>query len=437
MSLLDLSVQKAIDRAWDRDLARSSMERWLVLCEKNHWARCPHRLNLLASLFGASWYFTRLVFFRGRGIARLFDGDFHLDFTLSSLVDDFYQRCVGDQQEARFETLRIAKNEVMLSIFLAHLLGTHVQEDIERALTVLAEATLLCAIDILLGEDNPVKDNVAILAMGRMAGYEMNFGSDLDLIFLYRHGGRDLSDGIASFVRRLMQCLGLASPVGGLYEIDMRLRPHGSSGVLVTSARSFVDYHTGKRAIWERQIMTRCRAVFDRGQTAGSALSEIEPSVYQCYDNEALRLDIRSMRQMVVDELQTQRARYQIKKGEGGIMDIDFITHYLQLLNGYNHKSLRTASTRQALRRLSEAGLMSQSDRDILLRAYDYLKIIESHLRVFDMKPISAFSEDFTRFGALARSMSCSGDGTVTALLDHYKKTARSVRQIFERLTAA
>ena len=178
------NLEIALKKAWNEDLASSSLDRWLSLCEKNQWERCPENLDLLVSLFGASWYFTRFVYFRGRKIADLFDKPRTLDFTSASLIDDFMKLSPEADQETQFETLKIAKNEVMLAILLAQLSESQSQEEIECALTRLAEASLFCAIKILAANDTEIIDNIGILAMGRMAGDEMNFGSDLDLIFL-------------------------------------------------------------------------------------------------------------------------------------------------------------------------------------------------------------------------------------------------------------
>ena len=433
MSATD-GLQIALAKAWHRDVAHSSMDRWLSLSERNHWQRCPENLELLATLFGASWYFTRFVFFRGRKITSIFDNAQTLDFTASSLIDDFLQMSAGDDQKTQFEALKIAKNEIMLTILLAQLSKTSTQEEVECALSKLAEATLFCTIQILAGNDVEIKDNIAILAMGRMAGYEMNFGSDLDLIFLYSGGSHELGYKISSFVRKLMRNIGISSPAGLLYEVDMRLRPHGNSGVLVTGEQSFIDFHQGKREIWERQMMTRCRAVFGNGNLAGSALVKIESSVYQKFNNDILRSEIADMRKLVVDELGSQREKYDLKRGEGGIMDIDFLTHYLQLLHGCEDKSLRTTSTRQALRKLSEAGKINKENSEFLLDAYDYLKSIENHLRIFDMKSISTFSKDTDKIEGLVRSMDYLDDNIQDAakiFMDEYRNTTQRVRQIF------
>ena len=432
---LQKTLETAMTTAWHEDVARSSMDRWLALCEKNHWQQCAENLELLAMLFGASWYFTRFVFFRGRKTASIFDDVPTLDFTSASLIDDFLQVSAGDDQETQFEALKIAKNEIMLAILLAQLLKTHDQEEIESALTTLAEATLFCVIQILAGDDIEVKDNIAILAMGRMAGYEMNFGSDLDLIFLYSGGSQDLGFKISSFVRKLMRYIGLLSPAGLLYEVDMRLRPHGNSGVLVIREQSFIDYHKGEREIWERQMMTRCRVVVDSGNFASSALTKVTSFVYQEFDDSNLRSEIADMRKLVVDELGSRRGKYDLKRDEGGIMDIDFLTHYLQLLHGCEDKSLRTTSTRQALRKLTEAGRIKEEDGNCLLDAYDYLKTIESHLRVFDMRSISSFPKESDKIDGLVRSMNyLEGNrrDAAKSFMDKYINTTKSVRQIFK-----
>jgi glutamate-ammonia-ligase adenylyltransferase len=436
MSSTDI-FETTLKKTWHQDVASSSLERWLTLCEKNQWGRCPNNLDLLVSLFGASWYFTRFVFFRGRKITYLFDEPRALDFTSASLIDDFMKLSPGADQETQFETLKIAKNEIMLTILLAQLSESQSQEEIECALTRLAEASLFCAIQILAADDVEITDNIGILAMGRMAGDEMNFGSDLDLIFLYPGGSQELAYKISTFVRKLMRIIGLLSPAGLLYEVDIRLRPHGNSGLLVTKVQSFVDYHKNEREIWERQMMTRCRAVVDGRNIASSALAQIESFIYQEYDDKALRAEIIDMRKLVVDELGSKQGRYDLKRGEGGIMDIDFLTHYLQLLHGHDLTSLRTSSTRKALRTLSEAGKIDNEVSELLLEAYDYLKTVESHVRVFDMKSISTFSKDADKIAGLVRSMDYLDDNTQDAtkiFMDEYRNTTQRVRQIFNEV---
>jgi len=181
-------------------------------------------------------------------------------------------------------------------------------------------------------------------------------------------------------------------------------------------------------------MMTRCRAVVDDANIASSALAQIESSIYQKYDEKTLSAEIIDMRKLVVDELGSKQGTYDIKRGVGGIMDIDFLTHYLQLMHGYEDTSLRTSSTRTALRKISEAGKIDNEVSQFLLEAYDYLKTIESHIRVFDMKSISTFPKDIAKSVGLVRSMNYRDDNIENAagqFMDDYRNMAQQTRNIF------
>ena len=430
MIQLDEEVQIALQKSWRSDLAHASMQRWLSICEQNHWEYCTKSLILLAAVFGASWYFTRFIFFRGQKIAHCFDTPITLDFDTTSLHQEMLEKCLEKNPEEYLETLRIIKNEMMLSILVAQFSNDLQQKDIERALTNLADATLLCIIDILLLGEDALKDDIAVLAMGRMAGLEMNFGSDMDLIFLYSDESNTSSTARTTLIHLLMRHIALASPAGILYEIDMRLRPHGSCGILVISEESFIDYHKGEREIWERQMMTRCRSVSHQHH-ADTTLDKIMPEVYRNFNDHYLAKEIITMRKLVEQELGNPREKFDLKHGPGGIMDIDFLCHYLQLLYGSKKMAVRTTSTRQALRELEKNQLIDKATTDELLRAYDFMKRIESCIRVFDMKPISIFPKDEENISSLASAMGYSDNESAKEFLHDYKCITTRVRKIF------
>lgn len=400
------NLEEIIGSAWHPDIARFSMERWLELYERE---QCPENLELLAKLFGASWYFTRFVFFYSSKIKDIFDQPPLPDFTVEELQQAFRQRLTGNAEEEQLEALKIAKNEVMLKIFLARLAEVYSQEQVELALSRLAEASFLCMVDILLDADSEVCRNMTILAMGRMAGREMNFGSDLDLIFLYKANDRQQIDLeiLSRYTRKLLRNINIPSSSGILYEIDTRLRPHGNTGALISSEAAFVDYHQQQREIWERQAMLHCRPIFVGSNALQSVMEHIQTSIYQDFDGNVLRAEMIKMRQLIVDESAKKITvtGSDCKRSPGGIMDIDFIASYLQLLHGSNNPLLRTASTRQALRNLIKAGAIEQQIGAQLLQAYDYLKCVEGHLRVFDMRPTNILPAKLDRVFGLARSM--------------------------------
>ncbi len=431
---IDTATRSALNLAWDKEAAEMNMERWLSVCEAEGWGRCPENLPLLAGLFGASWYFTRFVFFRGNKLAKYFDQANKTDFSVETLRQWLLQDQTTEALDDELDGLRIAKNEVMLQILLGQLAATLDQEQIEQALSNLSEATLWSTVQILGADQNGPEAQIGILAMGRMAGREMNFGSDLDLIFLYPGESMDSSAIVSRQIQKLMRHIALLSPYGMLYEIDMRLRPHGTSGTLISSAPYFIQYHNEKRAIWERQMMTRCRAIIDADGMARRALEQISSSIYGEYDQEHLKAEIVHMRKRVQEELGSSKGNYEIKRGVGGIMDIDFLTHFLQLLHGKTHKGLQTANTRAALRQLGKVGIISEKVCNDLLSAYDFLKQIEGRLRVFDMKAISSFSQNVGDVHVLARAMGyleTDMDNAAERFLNDYLQATQAVRQYF------
>lgn len=438
---LDPETRTALAAAWHRDSAASSLERWLDLCDQQGWGRIPDNQALLTQVFGASWYFTRFVFFRGPQIAPLFDADPNADLQPDSIRWRINAIDLEQDPDQALESLRVVKNEIMLQILLAELQQLVLQAEVENKLTLLAEATLAMALRIYSHRSAPeLEEQLGILGMGRMAGYEMNFGSDLDLIFLYPGESTEIFDQASRLIRSLLRGIAMAAPAGSLYEVDMRLRPHGAAGVLITSQSSFEDYHTAERDIWQRQLMTRCRPVVDGGGLASRALVNISDNIYADYDRAYLRREIRAMRLRVEHELGSPAGRYELKRGKGGIMDVDFISHYLQLCHGAGNTVLKTPSTRQALTRLTEHGLLTADHRDKLLQGYDFLKRMESRLRVFDMKPVSTIPREAAGLLSLARAMgytAASDEAAADALLEDYLTTVATLRGIFDEIVAA
>jgi glutamate-ammonia-ligase adenylyltransferase len=156
------------------------------------------------------------------------------------------------------------------------------------------------------------------------------------------------------------------------------------------------------------------------------------PHVYGRRPAEELRAEIRSMRRRVEHELGRPQGKVEVKRGRGGLMDIDFISHYLQLRHGTERPELRTCSTRTALGRAAEAGVLPQETARLLLDAYDWLKRVEACLRLFDMRSVSAFSDQPEKIVPLARGMGCGDDAG--RFLEEYRRATGSVRTCFDQL---
>ena len=419
--------------AWNKVQAEVSFTRWTELCEKEKWGDRPANKNLIINIFGSSWYFTRYVFFRGHEITELIDHyrdkSINADEMMRTLQVDAFKQDV----ELGLNVLSSIKNQWMLLLLIRFLQGEMVLAEVEKNLTLLAECVFGAMIRHMYKANRQLFDNVAVLGMGRMAGYEMIFGSDLDLIFLYRPKSSGDTTQAARELQGLMRHLARVSPAGLLYEVDMRLRPHGTSGSLVTTVDSFIDYHHSERAVWERQMMTRCRPIYDPQNIGMEALQSISDSIYGSHDVEFLQDEIVKMRELIEETLGSPRNKHEIKRGKGGIMDIDFITHFLQLSHGDKHAALQTTSTRTALNRLSELNYIDTDSAGFLLVAYNYLKKAEICMRLIDLKASSTIPSDHIQNAVLSRGMGFD-DGQTKEFMEEFVAIRAKVREAFTQL---
>jgi [glutamine synthetase] adenylyltransferase / [glutamine synthetase]-adenylyl-L-tyrosine phosphorylase len=431
---MNSEIQNALSEAWHPDAVENSFERWLELSQQEQWAMTVEAQSLMVSLFGASWYFTRFCFYRGNNIIPLFDKDRQNVAVVKASLDELKKRVMDCSLDDAIEQLRIHKNELMLSILLLQLGRVIDQEQAETLLTVLAE-NVLTVMYRLFGFEQLETRQCVVLAMGRFAGYEMNYGSDLDLIFIEKIIDPDSNEPIVNKIRKMLRYISVMDPSGTLYEIDMRLRPHGSSGILITPLDSFVSFHKAEREIWERQMMTRCRVVVGDEALAEKINEEIQNNVYRPYEASYLAKEIIKVRLLVQQELSGGRDKIDLKRGKGGVMDIDFLTHFLQLAHGNKYSQLKNSSTRQILRESSTLGLINNKTAEELLVAYNFYKKSESALRVFDMKSISNVYKDTKSLLPLARASGYFNedhDAAVAEYQDRLMHHRNNVRHIFE-----
>jgi len=421
-----------LDHAWHQETARNSLDRWVDICNQDKWEFSKDNMEILVRVFGASWYFTRFVFVYGEKIDALLEVEFKLDDDFNIAGMQFEDILEFDEFEQSVNQLRLFKNAVMFKILIAYLMSTLDLESIELALTRLSEKVLTALIQVLEKKASYQNIPISILGMGRMAGNEMTFGSDLDLIFLYEKNDQILNPDLSSIIRLLLRLVAQPSSNGQLYEVDMRLRPHGNSGPLVSTYQTFLEYHEADRAIWERQMMTRCRPVLVQSSNIDMLMSELNDYIYAEYADNVLEEQIVSMRKKVENVLGSVRNKHEIKRGAGGLMDIDFITHFFQLRYGMNDKNLQTASTRDTIRQLEKSRYINHNDKKTLLDSYEFLKQAETALRLFDLKSVDSFPSDVNSNVSLARAM---GFGNNTAgFMDKYLEITTEVRRLFIKL---
>jgi glutamate-ammonia-ligase adenylyltransferase len=250
-------------------------------------------------------------------------------------------------------------------------------------------------------QDDPV---FAIIGYGKLGGKELGYVSDLDIIFLYDDSHPDASKIYAKLGKRINSWLTSYTSAGLLYKTDLRLRPNGISGLLVSSVEAFREYQRQQAWVWEHQALTRARFVAGDPHI-GEDFEQIRKEVLCQQRNLAsLKNEILIMRQKMLDSHPNPTQLFDIKHDRGGIIDVEFIVQYLVLGYAYKHSELTNNIGNIGLLKLSgELGLISKSDAEEVLEAYREFRRIQHRLRLntdstqSDNQPIQNRQQKFAR----------------------------------------
>ena len=212
----------------------------------------------------------------------------------------------------------------------------------------------------------------AVIAMGKLGGREMTAGSDLDLILVYDYAGDGAqSDGPKSlpgpqyysrFTQRLIAALSAETAEGSLYQVDMRLRPSGSQGPVATKLSSFDAYQTGSAWTWEHLALTRARVVTGPASLRRQINATITEVLTRPRDRAAVAADVRAMRDKIADEKGSADV-WDLKQVRGGLIDLEFIAQFLQIVSAAAHPEVLDQNTELALSKLAAAGVLSARRR--------------------------------------------------------------------------
>jgi glutamate-ammonia-ligase adenylyltransferase len=426
-------------------------------------AENPRTMRLLVTLFADSQFLTDLFLNRPELIDTLIRADLtRLSKTKDEMLRELrtvFHEMEDNDLEGKLNALRRYKTEEFIRIGL-HDLGAGTElEPLLNQLSDLAEACLEGALGLTLEEVEQKfgavpQGRFAILGMGKMGGRELDYNSDLDLVFIYdaaedarSRGGSQGSLGAHEFYVRAGQKLitYLAAPTeeGIAYKIDMQLRPSGKSGPLVSSLDAFRDYHKSSSLLWERQALIKARFVAGDPMLGGQIEEVTDSFAYgQGLTSEGVG-EIHHLRMRMERELANEgETRFNLKKGRGGLVDIEFLTQMLQLAHGYRCAEVRRRETLQALRELNDTGILPEQEYKLLSDGYVFLRTLDHRLRLERDQSIDAFERDPARLSGIARALgygSGKSPGAKRAakagqrLLREYEEQTEKIRRCYER----
>ncbi len=324
-------------------------------------------------------------------------------------------------RDAGAAELNLAWKANLLRIAALDLTGRADLPATSDALSRLADAVIARGLE-LAREEIPGETRLAVIAMGKTGAEELNYVSDVDVVFV-AEGDLDLATRQAA---RMIQIVGPAT-----WPVDAGLRPEGRHGALVRSVDSYLAYLKDWARTWEFQALLKARPAAGDLQLGLDWLAAVQPFIWGAADRPGVVADIRDMRRKVAESVPRAERKYEIKLGPGGLRDIEFAVQLLQLVHGRGDASLRVRSTLEALEVLVAAGFLARRDGDELADTYIFLRTVEHRLQLQRLLRTHRVPEGGEPLHHLARTL---GYKTDEAFLAAWRAHATTARRLHEKL---
>jgi glutamate-ammonia-ligase adenylyltransferase len=448
----------------DPDMALANLERFLraVGPRASYYALLAENrdlLKLLVSLFGMSEFLSKIFIVHPEILDNMASDSAALLSSERILSETELQSLLQQAEhfEERLDVLRRFRNEGFLCIGMDDIRGNLSQAEIAGRLTKLAEMCLKAAHTMAKnelsrfgrptcvdGDGTEREADFAVLGMGKLGGGELNYHSDLDIIYVYDHqgmtnGGKKVTNHeyFAKLGQKIISILATPTREGYVYKIDTRLRPSGNAGPLVTSLESFRNYHRHEARIWERQAMTKARVILG-GEALRESIEEIiRDTAYGAGADDQVRNEIHRLRMRMEHELAREReGSYNIKTGRGGMVDVEFIVQYLQIKYGRDFPEIRGVNTLEALQALKVRALISGDDFETLREGYIFLRHLENRLRIIHDYSMNDLGGPLSYLNKLARRLGYDEKlrNPGEALMQDYERITEAVRSVYEKV---
>ncbi|MEV4759471.1 bifunctional [glutamine synthetase] adenylyltransferase/[glutamine synthetase]-adenylyl-L-tyrosine phosphorylase [Micromonospora sp. NPDC049559] len=328
--------------------------------------------------------------------------------------------------------LRQAYRLALLRVAAADLTGGQGLEQTMAALSALADATLAAAYRIAVAElpAGTPPPRLAVVAMGKCGGVELNYVSDVDVIFVAA-ADEDLTAGTAVATRLIHICGLVAWPV------DAALRPEGNRGPLVRTLASHLAYYRRWARTWEFQALLKARPAAGDTALAEEWIGQLAPLLWRAAERPEAVDDIRAMRRKILDNIPPRELEREIKRGPGGLRDIEFAVQVLQLVHGRIDESLREPGTIPALRALVAGGYVGRADGEALLRGYRFLRAVEHRLQLQGLRRTHTVPTDPAALRWLAHALGYTAtpaQDAVEAFRAEWVAHATEVRRLHAKL---
>ena len=334
--------------------------------------------------------------------------------------------------------LRIAYRKILLAIATRDVMGEIDVETVGEALADAADSVLEAAL-VRARQETPGQEQarLSIIAMGKCGARELNYISDVDVIFVGEPvDGADETAALAVATRlatSVMNACSEATPEGTIWEVDAALRPEGKNGALVRTLASHTAYYQRFASTWEFQALLKARHAAGDEQLGLAYAQAMEQFIWSAAGRKDFVENARAMRRRVEEHIPSKEAAREIKLGVGGLRDVEFSVQLLQLVHGRSDVMLRKPGTLIALAGLAEWGYVGREDAAALSSAYRFMRTLEHRIQLHRLRRTHLLPENDADLRRLGRSLGFAQD-PADALMTKFRQTQMETRRIHEKL---
>ena len=387
--------------------------------------RNPRIIEILITLFSSSPFLTEIMLRSQDTIGLLND---RLALTERKTIEQFQEEAISvfrpiNTETEKLDALRRYQRRQYLRIGTSDFLGLFDLSTVFSQLSRMAIGLVRACLVLSMQQTGITTAGFSVLALGKLGGRELNYSSDIDLLFLTREN----SDEHVLLAKKLVENIASTTPEGFLYRVDLRLRPWGNDGSLLTTSEGFLTYIKKQARLWEKQAFLKARPIAGNLSFGEEVRTEIEPFLFHAPADE-VRASIFAMKQRTEEFLKEKGRNWgEVKLGEGSIRDIEFVVQFLQMTN----PDIRTRATLKAIPRMRAAGLIESSEARILSDGYNFLRTIEHYLQMIDYRQTNTLPSDPAAIANLARRFGFEGLRAAGLFLERYKRHSLAIRSIF------
>ncbi len=384
----------------------------------------PRVIESLVTIFSGSQFLTEIIL-RNPGNVHLLDNRKSLTQRKSTATIHMESSKIINETDAdkKLDALRRYQRGEILRIGACDLLALYDLRTVTRQLSKLASGLVRASLDLASQQSGVSANDFVIIAMGKHGAEELNYSSDIDLLFVAAHDPMEK----LKLAERLIDNIGGVTSEGFLYRVDMRLRPWGRDGFLVTTPDGYLQYIQQHARLWEKQALLKARPIAGDIELGKKLLASVEPYVFNNAPEE-VRASVFSMKQRTEQILQQKGRDWgEVKLGEGSIRDVEFVVQYLQLAYGNQYPDLHGRATLQIIPRLARHHLLTNEEARVLTDGYTLMRTIEHYIQVMHYQQTYTMPSDPDALALLAGRLGFENTAALTHRYDEHRKAIRAI----------